>query len=149
MKALSLYQPWATLTAAGAKRIETRSWSTRYRGPLAIHATSVHRAAERLVVGLSPFTRVLTAITAAQTQVEILSRLPHGVILATANLVDCLPIEVILNRIKLSDQELAFGDFAIGRFGWLFEDVMPLPDPIPAIGRQGLWEWMGGKNAQT
>ena len=38
MKALTLYQPWATLVAIGAKKIETRSWSTPYRGPLAIHA---------------------------------------------------------------------------------------------------------------
>lgn len=38
MKALTLHQPWASLIAVGAKRIETRSWSTTYRGPLAIHA---------------------------------------------------------------------------------------------------------------
>jgi hypothetical protein len=38
MKVLSLTQPWATLAAIGAKKIETRSWSTAYRGPLAIHA---------------------------------------------------------------------------------------------------------------
>lgn len=38
MKALSLTQPWATLVATGAKQIETRSWSTKYRGPLYIHA---------------------------------------------------------------------------------------------------------------
>ena len=28
MKALTLTQPWATLVAIGAKRIETRSWAT-------------------------------------------------------------------------------------------------------------------------
>lgn len=39
MKALSLTQPWATLVAIGAKKIETRSWSTSYRGPVAIHAS--------------------------------------------------------------------------------------------------------------
>ncbi len=39
MKALTVMQPWATLVALGAKRIETRSWSTSYRGPLAIHAS--------------------------------------------------------------------------------------------------------------
>lgn len=39
MKVLSLHQPWASLVACGYKRIETRSWSTRHRGPLAIHAT--------------------------------------------------------------------------------------------------------------
>lgn len=38
MKAITLMQPWATLVAIGAKRLETRSWSTNYRGPLAIHA---------------------------------------------------------------------------------------------------------------
>src|SRR5574343_1234835 len=38
MKAITLHQPWATLVAIGAKRIETRSWSTNYRGPIAIHA---------------------------------------------------------------------------------------------------------------
>ena len=38
MKALTLHQPWASLIAVGAKKIETRPWSTKYRGPLAIHA---------------------------------------------------------------------------------------------------------------
>lgn len=38
MKAISLWQPWASLVPAGAKPVETRSWSTSYRGPLAIHA---------------------------------------------------------------------------------------------------------------
>jgi hypothetical protein len=38
MKAISLWQPWATLVAIGAKTIETRGWSTSYRGPIAIHA---------------------------------------------------------------------------------------------------------------
>lgn len=38
MKALTLHQPWASLVALGVKTIETRSWATRYRGPLAIHA---------------------------------------------------------------------------------------------------------------
>ncbi|MHB8318142.1 MAG: ASCH domain-containing protein [Acidimicrobiales bacterium] len=37
-KALTLYQPLASLVALGIKTIETRSWSTQYRGRLAIHA---------------------------------------------------------------------------------------------------------------
>lgn len=39
MKTFSLMQPWAMLVALGAKRLETRSWQTHYRGPLAIHAS--------------------------------------------------------------------------------------------------------------
>jgi hypothetical protein len=38
VKALSLWQPWASLIAVGAKRFETRSWQTSHRGPLLIHA---------------------------------------------------------------------------------------------------------------
>ena len=38
MKCLSLWQPWASLVVIGAKRFETRSWPTNYRGPLLIHA---------------------------------------------------------------------------------------------------------------
>src|SRR3989339_577320 len=38
MKAISLWQPWASLCAVGAKLYETRSWSTSYRGPLLICA---------------------------------------------------------------------------------------------------------------
>ena len=40
MKALSLRQPWASMIADGRKTIETRTWRTRYRGPIAIHASA-------------------------------------------------------------------------------------------------------------
>uniref|UniRef100_A0A6M3J354 ASCH domain-containing protein n=1 Tax=viral metagenome TaxID=1070528 RepID=A0A6M3J354_9ZZZZ len=33
MKAISLWQPWASAMALGWKKIETRSWGTSYRGP--------------------------------------------------------------------------------------------------------------------
>lgn len=38
MKALSLRQPWANMVAREKKTIETRTWSTKYRGTIAIHA---------------------------------------------------------------------------------------------------------------
>jgi len=38
IKAISLWQPWASLVIGGHKQFETRSWRTRYRGLLAIHA---------------------------------------------------------------------------------------------------------------
>lgn len=34
MKALTLWQPWASLVALSEKTIETRCWSTKYRGEL-------------------------------------------------------------------------------------------------------------------
>ena len=38
MKALTIKQPWATLIMQGDKRFEFRSWQTKYRGDLLIHA---------------------------------------------------------------------------------------------------------------
>lgn len=39
MKALTLHHPHAMFIPLGVKSIETRSWATKYRGPLAIHAS--------------------------------------------------------------------------------------------------------------
>ena len=38
MKALSIRQPWAWLIVHGGKNIENRTWKTKYRGPVLIHA---------------------------------------------------------------------------------------------------------------
>ena len=59
MKTLSLIQPWASLIALGEKRIETRSWGTRYRGPLAIHASLSHVGDDLIVGSVEPFASVL------------------------------------------------------------------------------------------
>lgn len=39
MMALSVRQPWASLIVAGIKRVENRTWTTDYRGPLLVHAS--------------------------------------------------------------------------------------------------------------
>jgi activating signal cointegrator 1 len=38
MKVITVIQPWATLLALGVKKFETRSWATKHRGELAVHA---------------------------------------------------------------------------------------------------------------
>jgi hypothetical protein len=39
MKVISIRQPWASLIVIGAKDVENRTWPTRYRGPVLIHAS--------------------------------------------------------------------------------------------------------------
>ncbi|MDP2359024.1 MAG: ASCH domain-containing protein [Beijerinckiaceae bacterium] len=39
MKIISIRQPWASLIVSGVKDVENRTWSTRYRGPVLIHAS--------------------------------------------------------------------------------------------------------------
>ena len=128
MKALSLLQPWASLVATGAKRIETRSWSTKYRGPLAIHASRSNK--NKLLRFMEPFLKALRGI----------GILPLGAIVATCDLVDC--IKMTPEFIKLiKSPELDFGDYAVGRCAWILENIKPLEKPIPASGALSLWEW--------
>lgn len=136
MKALSIWQPWASAIACGAKQIETRGWRTWYRGSLAIHAGkrwSVLGASAMRSVGLNPL--------------EI--KTPLGCIVAIADLRDCVPTDrfddIVQNmhhrtpRFQLSQEERMLGDFTPGRFGWILANVRPLDTPIHFTGRQGLF----------
>lgn len=120
MKCLTVRQPHAGLIALKYKRLETRSWSTKHRGPLAIHAGKMWTKAmrERWGWGKQP-DPVL------------------GCVLCIVNLVAVHPVESLTN---LSDQELAVGDFSPGRFAWELVDV-ELIEPVPAKGKLGLWDW--------
>ena len=124
MKAITLHQPWATLIALGLKTMETRSWSTKYRGPIAIHAgkTIDHEVAEYLAERMG------------------CADLPTGAVIATATLAKVLTTGPALWG-WLPDDEAEYGDFSPGRFAWALEDVQVLPEPIPARGQQGLWHW--------
>lgn len=133
MKALTLTQPWATLVAIGAKQTETRSWSTRYRGPLAIHAAKGWTADVVHVAFSEPYRQVL-----CDAGYSLFSLLPRGVIVATCTLVDCVPT----SRFQGNDfLDSAFGDFSAGRFAWILKDIKAFPRPIIAKGALGLWEW--------
>jgi len=135
MKALTLWQPWASLVACGAKRIETRPWQTAYRGPLAIHAAQRSPSAvyAAYVKPGSPLACILE-----DNGLE-LADLPVGCIVATCTLADIRRIESTVDYID----QYVLGDFTPGRYAWHLTDVQALAVPIPAKGKQGLWEWEG------
>jgi len=144
LKAISTLQPHATLIAVGAKRIETRSWSTKYRGPLAIHASKKLTDEQQSLCIKEPFYSTLSQAgyrirRSVVTYDKIYADLPTGAILATCNLVDC--IKMTPEFIKtIQRPELDFGEYAVGRFAWILEDVKLLDVPIPAKGTLSLWE---------
>jgi hypothetical protein len=147
MKAISLLQPWASLVAVGAKRIETRSWPTRYRGPLAIHASKKWAPYQTTYLNIWEIQTGLAPLTGKPLDLSRLSwpgvedkHLPLGVVLAVCNLVDCIPTENLTQGQIGTDRP--FGDFSLGRYGWILDNVKPLSRPIPAKGNLGLWDWM-------
>lgn len=133
-------QPWATLIALGAKRIETRSWSTSYRGQLAIHASG-RMSRDALLSLREP--RIREALVAGGYRegsgpASNPFGLPPGAIIAVVTLVD---VQRITPENIPEEPERTFGDYAPGRFAWFIEDVRYLPEPVAAKGRLGLWEW--------
>jgi hypothetical protein len=166
MKGLTLTQPWASLVALGAKKIETRPWSTSYRGSIAIHAAKglgpvggargLADLCER-----EPFCSILAAwnssIGGAFHALDNVDR-QRGAIVAVAELVCCVPTNsatdiggddkgwsVIAGPLTgqswpLTDQERAFGDYSPGRYAWLLAEIRPLREPVPCKGALSLWE---------
>lgn len=153
MKALTLTQPWATLIAIGAKRIETRSWGTPFRGRIAIHAAKGlgpvgGRRGFQEQCATPPFDAVLgkhlVDCGATVSARKAGDAIPLGAIVATAHLVDVKQINIAL-RAKVLAQvitpfEIEFGDYTDGRYAWFFEDVRALPEPIYCNGALSLWE---------
>ncbi len=130
MKALTLHQPWATLLAVGAKRIETRAWTTAYRGPLAIHAGL---STENIEYAFEPpFKDVL-----ARHGIMGVSDLPLGAIVGVVNLVEVVPVTGQLIQ-SLDWREIAFGNYEIGRYAWCCAAGSSVF--VPGVrGHQGLW----------
>lgn len=139
MRALTLIQPWATLIAVGAKRVETRSWGTSYRGPVIITASAK-----------LPFDIVLIMARPLYTQafMDYIEKggkpnLPTGAAVCVAELTDIAQTGVrgedspwVKN---LSQSEREFGDYSPGRYGWIFLHVRKLKRPVPIKGARGLW----------
>ncbi|WP_340388448.1 ASCH domain-containing protein [Paenibacillus sp. FSL E2-0151] len=139
MKAITIIQPWATLIAIGAKQYETRSWPTKHRGEIAIHA------GKKIDNEACKEPEIRAALERYGYTVD---NLPTGAVVATAKLTNCLKsldtwtdgYELEGNRLVYSP-EYEFGDFTPGRYAWEMSDVKLLNEPISAKGQQRLWNW--------
>lgn len=144
MKALSLWQYWASLCIWGEKEYETRSWGTSYRGTLVIHAAKTQKEVEAIRNRNSK-------MTPSQWEGDLLNRVlkshgimsvdqfPYGAALGTVEMVGCWQMtESYISR--MTEQERAFGNWQPGRFAWQFIKPQPFDKPIPIRGMQGLFE---------
>ncbi len=147
IRGLTLTQPWADLVALGAKRIETRSWSTSYRGLLAIHAATGlgpvgGKAGLREICRRPAFAHALRFMPAEYGKDT--PPLALGVIVAVARLAKikatsmALRAEVMAQTI--TPNEIEFGDYSNGRFAWYLNNIHPVPMGVKCKGALGLWE---------
>lgn len=130
LRALSIWQPYATLVAERWKAVETRGWATGYRGLILI--CSARR----------PIDPDAEWLLHDWTEDRILPRFvldysfPLGRALALARVEFCKPVETLTT---LAPQERELGDFRPGRFGWGLKVIHKLAEPFEVRGQQGIF----------
>lgn len=130
MKALTIHEPWASLIAVGAKRVETRDWPTRYRGPLAIHA------GRRWTRGEQDAWDDLGWISLRGRRPALGCVVALGQLVACERMTHKLIAEQAADRIS---DELVFGAWEPGRWAWRLEGVVAVR-VVAVRGKQGLWD---------
>ncbi len=124
MKAITIYQPWASLIILGLKTIETRGHD-RFKG-LAGETIAIHSSKK-------PYQKRPRTDLGKARYSHLQEDVPLGVVLGTAKVEKaawCLP----------SDSEFSLCQ-CNGMFGLWLSEAYEFREPIPARGHQGIWNW--------
>lgn len=124
MKAITIWQPYTEAIKQGLKTYETRSWATKYRGPIVIHASKKIMSKHE-------------ATLAHKYHFEI-PKHQFGVPVLICDLEDCILIDEMLLK-QQPMNELDFGDWQIGRYAWKLKIIKILNNQPIVRGQQGLW----------
>jgi hypothetical protein len=128
MKAITLWQPWASLWLTTRKVHETRSWATKYRGELIVHAAK--RPIDALI---DP---ALNEICIDEFGGHWHMDLPRGSIIGIVQLLDC---QSMLEARPIDNDDRVCGVWSPDRVAWKRGQFLALSRPMPFVGKQGLW----------
>lgn len=135
MRAITIQQPYAHLIAtpqrelplrANVKRVENRTWSTDWRGPLAIHAGT---SFEWFKYGDWP---------AFVQHCDDVPEMTFGGFVAVVNLVACVKLEDV-QKGTAGHSWILDHKHTNGPVCWVFDNIRRIPKPVMYTGRQGLW----------
>ena len=125
MKAITIKQPFASLIAAGIKEYEFRTWKTKYRGELLIHA------------GKGIDKKAMKKFEAYGLEY------PSGCIVAKAYLSDCIEVDDKFRKILVEKNPEVYHSIVKHDewegYGFKLESVKKI-EPIPAKGKLSIWE---------
>jgi hypothetical protein len=147
MKAISLWEPWASLIRCLGKQYETRGWHTLYRGPLLICAAKgglPKFQVEALLstwefqAALGPLVGKPCDLTGKSWPGVKRENLNFGMAICVANLTECYATQSMTLK-QLGTVEPRFGDFTPGRYAWKLENIRPVV-PFSVKGKQGLFD---------
>lgn len=117
MMALSVCQPWAWLIVSGHKAIENRTWPTRHRGPLLIHASKSQT-----------YAGAWSELAVDVPELPEWNKLVFGAVVGKVRLVDVRSFSDVRGR-----------RWAEGPFCWMLEDPQAFERPVPFSGKLKLF----------
>ena len=129
MKVLSIREPFATLIKEKKKLIETRSFKTNYRGELYIHASLTK---SNLKDKSSEFFEIINDLS-----------FDPGYIICKCKIIDCIYMteEYIENIKKNNYEEYLCGNYEVGRYAWVLDEIEVLDEKIFVKGKLGIWNY--------
>lgn len=126
MKTITVKQPYASLIATGIKKYEFRTWKSKYRGKLLIHAGK----------GIDK--------KAMEKFKDYNLEYPACCIIAICDMVDCVKIDDEAREMLLKENELVYGKTACDKdfdgYGFKLENVKKI-ESIPVKGALSFWEY--------
>lgn len=124
MKVLTIKEPWATLIIDGYKKYEFRSWKTKYRGKILIHA------------GMSLESDM------AKKFADYNLNCMKGAIIGEAELVDCILVDKKFHDDLIKMDPIVYGQSNhVETYAWKLENVEKYNEPIYVKGKLGLWNY--------
>lgn len=133
MKTLSIKQPWASLIAHGIKNIENRTWASKYRGRIYIHASATYAAKElQSLLTYEQFNAIPNNL-----QNEFLRGIwKRSAIIGEVDIVDC-----VINHPSIWAQQSG-GQFNKPIYNWVLANPVLYDEPILNVkGKLSLWEF--------
>ncbi len=125
MKVITIKQPWATLIVKGYKEYEFRTWKTKYRGEILIHAGK----------GIDKD---------AMKRFEHLNlEYPSGCIIAKAIITDCVTVDNEFRNKMINKDSLVYKGLAKENwngYGFKLEKVKEI-ERININGKLSLWDY--------
>lgn len=153
MKIITVWQPWASLIAIGAKPYEFRGWAA----PAAVHQKRIGIHAGKRKVKLAEVSKLIEQLLGPMAwetclrpdlTLPLLQRafvepdiLPRSAILCTAILGEPLNAMDIVHEFGGPVNDSGRDEHA--NFAWPMTDIEQLLPPIEAQGMQGLWNYEG------
>ena len=130
MKTITIKQPWAALIKEGYKEYEFRTWKTKYRGEIYIHAgKGIDKEAMKRFAHLN-------------------LKYEYGAIIAKAKIVDCILVDNNFREMAQKKDPLVYQNIIKNPswkgYGFQLKDVEKI-DPIPVSGKLSLWDYPSKK----